>query len=117
MEEIKFKIRNTEAANIEIVPCADGVEIIVHYGQKKPVYTLNTEPETVYKNKSKWAKSAPKKANAEILKEFCAEKKTEPEINLKELTSFYKFYEDKAEMWKGTMDCEKLWDRWLETAK
>lgn len=112
-------LRAGNSGVIEVIPREDGSIVIrVNEGQKKPSYTLHTdEPETTYKSKSKWAKSAPKKANADILKEFCGEKKTEPEINLKELTSFYKFYEGKAEMWKGTMDCEKLWTRWMETVK
>lgn len=118
MQEIKFKIKNTESANVEIVPCEDGVEIIVKYGSKKPTYSLHTdpdEPQVTYKSKSKWGKT--QKSNAEILKSFCSGKKEDPDINLKELKAFYEFYSNKADDWKGKMDCERLWERWMETAR
>ena len=108
MEEIKFKIKNTESANVEIVPCEDGVEIIVKYGTKsasKETYKLHS------------GSKAQKKSNAEILKEFCGDLKDDPDVDLKELKAFFKFYEKKCPDWKGTMDCNKLWLRWQETAQ
>ena len=118
MQEIKFKIKNTESANVEIVPCEDGVEIVVKYGSNKPTYSLHTdpdEPKVTYKSKSKWGKT--QKSNAEILKEFCSQMKSEEGVNKKELLKFYEFYEPKMDDWKGKIQPDKLWERWMETAK
>lgn len=120
MEEIKFKIKHTEAANVEICPVEDGVEIIVKYGSKKPSYSLHTdtdEPQVTYKSKSKWGTKKSQKPNSEILKDFCTQTKSEEGINKKELLKFYEFYEPKMSDWKGTIQPEKLWERWMETAK
>lgn len=123
MEEIKFKIRNTEAANIEIVPCSDGVEIVVHYGQNKPSYTLHAEePETTYKSKSKWAKKG-FKSNEEIIeemKEAAREEYKKEDCDKEELKKFVKFWEDKINEngWKGkTFNFETLYERWLSNKK
>lgn len=97
MQELRFKITNTETSNIEIVPVSDGVEIIVHYGSKQP-----------FGNN--------KNSNVEILKNFCSKMKQEEDVDLKQLKSFYKFYENRAQEWKGTLDPEKLFDKWMDKA-
>lgn len=110
MQEIKFKIKQAESANVEIIPCADGVEIVVRYGEPQKNYgSSNNKPFKFYNKQEK--------SNAEIIKDFCSEKKTEEGVNLKELKSFFEFYSEKADDWKGKMDPNKLWQRWLETAK
>lgn len=110
MQEIKFKIKQAESANVEIVPCADGVEIVVRYGESQKNYGSSNNKPFKFHNKQE-------KSNAEIIKDFCSEKKTEEGVNLKELKSFFEFYSEKAEDWKGKMDPNKLWQKWLETAK
>lgn len=113
MQDIKFKISNTEAANIEIVPCSDGVEIIVHYGDIQKNYGSNENKPSKFKFHSK----GDSKSNADIIKDFCGSKKNEEGVDIKQLKSFYEFYTSKADDWKGRMDAEKLWQRWMETAK
>ena len=110
MQEIKFKIKQAESANVEIIPCADGVEIVVRYGESQNNYGSNEKKPFKFHNKQE-------KSNAEIIKDFCSEKKNEKGVNLKELKSFYDFYTERADDWKGKMDTNKLWERWLETAK
>lgn len=110
MQELKFKIKNTEQAQVEIVPCADGVEIVVRYGESQKNYGSSNNKPFKFHNKQE-------KSNAEIIKEFCAEKKNEEGVNLKELKSFYEFYTERADDWKGKMDAERLFSRWIETAK
>ena len=110
MQELKFKIKGTEQAQVEIVPCADGVEIVVRYGESQKNYGSSNNKPFKFHNKQE-------KSNAEIIKDFCSEKKTEEGVNLKELKSFFEFYSEKAEDWKGKMDPNKLWERWMETAK
>lgn len=112
MEEFRIKISGAQKANIEVIPSADGgVEIIVHYGSElQKNYGSNEKKPFKFHNKQE-------KSNAEIIKDFCSEKKTEEGVNLKELKSFFEFYSEKAEDWKGKMDPNKLWERWMETAK
>ena len=93
---------------VEVIPQEDG-SIIIRVNEGKPA------PKETYKLHS--GSKAPKKSNAEILKEFCGDLKDDPDVDLKELKAFYKFYEKKAEEWKGTMDCNRLWRRWEETAQ
>lgn len=107
MEELKFKIRGTETANVEIVPTEDGVEIIVKYGSVK-------------KNYGSYEKQPPTpslKDNLERLKDFCGRLKEDEDVNKKELLKFYKFYENKMPEWKPGVKIEKLWEKWVETAK
>ena len=56
------------------------------------------------------------KDNAGLLKDFCTEKKTEEGIDLKELQKFYSYWQPKMETWKGKMDPEALYNKWLSTA-
>ena len=103
MEQVlKILIRNSEAASIELVPTEEGVEVVV-----------------LRKGKSK-EKSKPSNDNLEILREFCTEKKEFHKWDAtmkKELKAFWDFYSPKAEEWKGTMQPEKLWERWNETKR
>lgn len=91
---------------VEVIPQEDG-SIIIRVNEQK-----RTAPITTYKLNTK-----PSKSNAEILKSFCSGKKEDPDINLKELKAFYAFYSNKADDWKGKMDCERLWERWMETVR
>ena len=103
MQELRFKIRGTESAHVEMQPCTDGsVDIVIKYGsyEKKP---------------SKFNK--PDESNIEILKNFCGIKKLEEGVDINELKGFYDFYEKKMYDWKGKIQPEKLWIRWMETAK
>lgn len=95
MEELfKIKIKNTEAAGIEIVPTSDGVEIIV---ARKTAKVQERES----------------KPNLEILREFCGRKKNEEGIDRVELRNFWDWYSERMEDWKGRIIPEKLWERWI----
>lgn len=48
------------------------------------------------------------------LKAFCGGLK--PTADKQQLLRFYKFYEPKAQTWRGTMDYKTLWERWLAKA-
>lgn len=100
MQDLRLKINGAQLANIEIVPCSDGsVDIIVHKQEQ-----AENKP---YKNK---------KSNVDILKDFCSKQKEYEDVDLKQLKSFYNFYEKRAQEWKGTMDCEKLFNNWMDKA-
>lgn len=112
MQEFRIKIGNAEKAQIEVVPTSDGgVEIVVHYGSESRQNYGSSE------NKPFKFHGKQEKSNAEIIKDFCGSKKNEEEVDMKQLKSFFDFYSSKAEEWKGRMDAEKLWQRWMETAK
>ena len=126
MEEIKFKIKHTEAANVEICPVEDGVEIIVKYGSKKPSYSLHTdtdEPQVTYKSKSKWGTKKSQKSPEEIIDEMKAAARIEykkPGADKDELTKFVQFWEKKIneDGWKGNkFDFDTLYDRWLSNKR
>ena len=105
MEPIRIKIKDTEAAGIEIVPTEDGVEIIIRKDTK-----------IAPKEEPKEAKSASCK-NAEILKAFCSKKKVEfagYTLMRKELLKFFNFYNARVCEWKGVIQPEKLWKSWAE---
>jgi len=118
MQQLKFKIKETESASVEIVPCADGVEIIINYGSEtqKNYGSSNNKPFKFHNNQDMNSRGE-EKSNAEIIKDFCSEKKTEEGVDLKQLKSFFDFYTAKSDDWKGRMDADKLWKRWMETAK
>lgn len=128
MQQLKFKIKETESASVEIVPCADGgVEIIINYGSEtqknygssnnKPFKSTATSQPFKFHNNQDMSSQGKEKSNAEIIKDFCSEKKTEEGVDLKQLKSFFDFYTAKSGEWKGQMDADKLWNRWMETAK
>ena len=104
MEEIlRLRIKNSEAATIEVVPVEDGVEILVlRKGGKPKKYELHDER---------------KKDNLEVLREFCSRQKEECTTKEEkgELKRFWEFYSPKMEDWNGAVDCSKLWSRWAET--
>lgn len=101
-EVLRIKIRDTEAAGIEIVPTHEGVEIIV---TRKPAKAGGSEE----------PKGRP--TNAEILKEFCKDQKSVPGTDIKDLRRFYDFYLEKVEEWRGTMRPEDLYKKWQKTKK
>lgn len=116
MQEIKFRIKNTESANVEIVPVADGVEIIVKYGDAAPSPSYETK--TTYTDKAKFKFHKKDEENLEILKEFCGKLKKDETVDRGELLRFFSFYAEKVNNgWKGTIKPGILWTHWLETAK
>ena len=52
--------------------------------------------------------------NTEILRTFCGSIKANADKN--QLKRFWEFYSKKAEGWKGVIQPDKLWKRWLTTA-
>lgn len=50
--------------------------------------------------------------NSEALREFC--KVTKTELNKENLVRFFKFYEPKANTWKGKFDIPLLWSKWQQ---
>ena len=52
--------------------------------------------------------------NTEILRTFCGSIKAQADKN--QLKRFWEFYSKKAEGWKGVIQPDKLWKRWLTTA-
>lgn len=126
MQDIKFKISNTEAANIEIVPVNDGVEIIVHYGSHQQQSAQN------YGSNQKEPSESPKKAFKfhgkqsspediiEGMKEVARKLYSKEGTDKEELKKFVKFYEnlitEKGE-WKGGFDFDRLWEKWLSNKR
>ena len=106
MQQLRFKIKSTEAGAIDILPVEDGIEIIFSYGEKNHNYKSTPVKEGGFKGR-----------NPEILKNFCSKMRECEDTDLKELKKFYEFYCDKAAEWKGLIKPEKLWERWMETAK
>lgn len=53
------------------------------------------------------------KSNKDILREFCTKKKTEENIDLPDLTRFYKFYEEKVDNYQRC-NPEYLWSGWCK---
>lgn len=113
MQELKFKIKGTETANVEIIPVSDGVEIVVHYGAETQQNngSFENKPKKTYTYHNNQDKS-----NIEILKEFCGGLRKSGAASVDEILKFYNFYEGKLEDWKGVMQPEKLWQRWKETS-
>ena len=56
-------------------------------------------------------------SNQEILKSFCSEKKTEQGVDMEQLKKFFSFYNTRAEGWKGTIQPQTLWNKWMSTAR
>ena len=61
----------------------------------------------------------------EMIKAFCSKKKSEPDVDMRQLTNFHKFYlspskndpkKSIAETFKN-LDPEKLWENWMKKAK
>lgn len=77
----------------------------------KVVYTWNIDnPENPPVNKP--YNDNPSKSNIELLKEFCSNKKLEIGIDINQLTKFYNYYSTKD--FKGKMNVEQLWERWIK---
>ena len=104
MQELRFKIRGTESANVEIIPTSDGVEIVVKYGsyEKKPSISKGSADDVIEKMKAA--------ANSEYKK---------PGADREEIVKFVKFYEKKIqeEGWKGKFDFSVLYERWLKNKR
>lgn len=116
MQEIKFKIKDTEFANVEIVPVGDGVEIIVHYGS-------NSEKSGSFEKQPKQGKFNPKaKSPQEVIEDMKADAREEykkPGADKKEIKKFVDFWERKIEEngWKGEFKFDVLYERWLENKR
>ena len=77
----------------------------------KVVYTWNiNNPENPPVNNNN--NNIPCKSNIELLKEFCGTKKLETGIDIDRLTKFYNYYSTKD--FKGKMNVEQLWERWIK---
>lgn len=61
---------------------------------------------------SKISHSEPSKDNITLLTEFCSAKKLEIGVDINQLTKFYNYYSTKD--FKGRMDPENLWERWIK---
>lgn len=53
------------------------------------------------------------KSNIDKLIEFCATRKLEPNTDKSKLTRFYNFYLGKMNEWKGKLDLDTLYQRWM----
>lgn len=100
MQELRFKIRGTEAANIEIQPCPDGsVDIVVKYGsyENKPSFSHNSVEGII--------DSMKEAVNAEYAKAGS---------DKEEIVKFVKSYENKImeDGWKGKFD--DLFNNWCK---
>ena len=95
-EELKIKIRNTEAASVEIIPTDDGIEICI-----------------VKKEHPSRAKES-NADNTEMLRAFCSKMKEQEDTDKKELKRFWEFYSPKMPTWKGKVHPDKLWEKWIK---
>lgn len=97
MEQIfKVSIKNSEAAGVEIVPTEDGIELIITRRQQEKKVPAGSSN------------------NLELLRDFCSQKKKEEGVDKKELKAFWDWYSERAEDWKGKLQADKLWTRWLK---
>ena len=111
MQELKFKIKGTETAQVEIVPVSDGVEIIVHYGSEAPVPSQERKP---FKPRN-YAQDKTPEEIIEGIKIAARNEYKKEGADKEELTKFVKFYERKIQEdgWKGNFDFDKLYGSWL----
>lgn len=111
MQEIKFKIKNTEFANVEIVPVSGGIEVVVRYGGREQA------------REGKEFKERGRERSAEEvisqMKEYAREEYKKPGADKAEITKFVKFWEAKIENegWKGEFKFDTLYDRWLKNKR
>ena len=75
--------------------------------QKKPVESVKTEKGTP-------PQQTTQNPVLEGLKAFCGQMKGK--VDKTQLLNFYKFYENKAHNWRGTMNYPTLWNRWMAKA-
>ena len=110
MQEIKFKIKQAESANVEIIPCADGVEIVVRYGESQKNYGSNEKKPFKFHNGNK----SPEEI-IEGMKTVARKEYQKPGADKEELKKFVEFYERKIneDGWNGAFDFDKLYERWL----
>ena len=55
------------------------------------------------------------KSNCEVLKEWCAIKKQEDDVDKGELLRFYNFYQERCCKWPNRVRPELLWEKWQKT--
>lgn len=55
--------------------------------------------------------------NGQILKDFCANEKNNPETDREELLRFFNYYEKKVATWNDVLKPEYLWKRWINNAQ
>ena len=114
MQEIKFKIKQAESANVEIIPCADGVEIVVRYGESQKNYGSSDNKPFKFHNGQKTPEEI-----IEGMKTVARKEYQKPGADKEELKKFVEFYERKIneDGWKGAFDFYKLYDRWLSNKR
>lgn len=117
MQDIRFKITNTESAQIEVVPVSDGVEIVVHYGSesRQNYGSFEKKPSNSKKPFTLHTKQASPEEIIEGMKEVARKLYNQPDTDKDELTKFVKFYEKKIQEdgWNGAFDFDKLYERWI----
>ena len=103
---MEIRLKNTETANIEIIP--DGEDIIIRFetSNKGSVSPAN-------KQVSKGGSNSPKKTAKQVLDEFYATTARQRDVNTVSLKKFYDFYSSKTDTWRGEFDAEELWNRWI----
>lgn len=113
-ELLRIRVRDTEAATIEIVPSeGGGVEIVV---LKKEESTKETTEKKFNGGKDYHCRKSAKADNLEELRGFCSSKKAEYAGNAtmkKELKAFWDWYSPRMEDWKGQVATGKLWNAWI----
>lgn len=114
MQEIRFKIKGTESANVEIVPTSDGVEIVVKYGESQNNYGSSNNKPFKFHN----GKKTPEEI-IEGMKTVARKEYQKPGADKEELKKFVEFYERKIneDGWNGAFDFDKLYERWLSKKK
>ena len=114
MQEIRFKIKGTESANVEILPTSDGVEIVVKYGESQKNYGSSNNKPFKFHNGNK----SPEEI-IEGMKTVARKEYQKPGADKEELEKFVRFYERKIneDGWRGKFDFKKLYERWLENKR
>lgn len=56
------------------------------------------------------------KDNLTILKDFCHDKKQDTSINKEELKKFFRYYEGRANSWRGKFNVNDLFTNWMSKA-
>lgn len=84
----------------------------------KTASTYKTTPKQVINDESlEWTDDKTTiKDNRTLLTEFCTEQKNNG-VDTTQLKSFYNFYLEKANTWKGTFNIPQLFNKWITNAK
>lgn len=75
--------------------------------EEKDLDSLDNTPK-----QAKNSPTEPSKDNLTILKDFCAEKKLEENVDKDQLLKFYNFFSSKVGEWRS-FNPQKSWDKWL----